>query len=218
MNIIDVTLAISEHLPVYPGDPVTRIRRVSDVSKGDPFTLSALHISSHAGTHVDAPFHLFTNGIPVDELPLEPLIGSAFVADVSEHAVVDENDLVNSGIPDSTVRLIMKTRKSDPPGIDSGTSISENTARWIVARGIKLVGIDQLSVDPPGDESLTVHRALLQHNVIVVEGLDLSAVTPGEYGFVCLPMKITGCDGAPARAILIKSDDTVLRQFSLMEN
>lgn len=218
MNIIDITLAISEHLPVYPGDPVTGIRRVSDVSKGDPFTLSALHMSSHAGTHVDAPCHLFADGTPVDELPLEPFIGSAFVIDVSGHAVVDENDLANSGIPDSTERLIIKTRKSDSPWVDNGASISENAARWIVAHGIKLVGIDQLSVDPPGDESLAVHRTLLRHDVIVVEGLDLSGVTSGEYGFICLPMKIQGCDGAPARAVLVKSDDTVPQQFSLMEN
>lgn len=201
MRIHDITLPLSERTPAYPGDPPFRLRRVADMARGDPFNLSAVAMSAHAGTHVDAPSHL-SLGMSVDQVPLETLVGPALVADVAGQTRVTSARLEACAIPAETRRLLLKTRgegRAQEPAF-----LDEDAACWIVRRGIRLLGVDALSGDRPGDLALVAHRVLLEAGVIIVEGLELSGVRPGNYTLVCLPVKLQGSEGAPARAVLIE--------------
>ncbi len=200
MRIHDITLPLSQRTPAYPGDPPFSLTRVADMAHCDAFNLSAVSMSAHAGTHVDAPSHL-SLGVPVDQVPLETLIGPALVVDVADKAGVTAERLEACAIPPQTQRLLLKT--GGRPAREAAY-LDEGAARWIARRGIRLVGVDTLSVDRPGDQALMAHRALLEAGVIVVEGLELSGVRPGNYTLVCLPLRLQGSDGAPARAVLIE--------------
>jgi arylformamidase len=199
MKIYDVTRSISVGTPSYPGDPPTAIARVADVARGDPFTLSSVSISSHAGTHVDAPCHVMPHGGAVDGLDLDAMIGRALVVGIHDGPEVTAHALERADISPETRRLLLKTRR----GQQGDAFLTPDAARWIVDRDIRLVGIDTLSVDPPGSLSLGAHRSLLEAGVVVIEGLELAAVPPGEHTLVCLPLKLEGCDGAPARVVLL---------------
>lgn len=207
MRIHDITLPLSERTPAYPGDPPFSLRRVADMAHGDAFNLSAVAMSAHAGTHVDAPSHV-SRGVPVDQVPLDALIGPALVVDMEAGGVVTSHRLEGCAIPAETRRLLLKTRSGRlaPPenAARQAAFLDEGAARWIVRRGIRLLGVDTLSVDRPGDQALVAHRVLLEAGVIVVEGLELSGVRPGNYTLVCLPVKLQGSDGAPARAVLVE--------------
>lgn len=201
MKIYDATRPISKDTPVYPGDPPTTIARLADVAMGDPFTLSSVCISSHAGTHVDAPCHVLPHGGAVEELPLDAMIGRALVVSINDGPAVTALVLERAGIPPDTRSLLLKTGQ----GQHGDAFLTPDAARWIVDRGIRLVGIDTLSVDPPDSLSLDAHRSLLEAGVVIVEGLELTAAPPGEHTLVCLPLGLKGCDGAPARVVLLDS-------------
>ena len=200
LKIYDVTLPISEDMPLYPGDPATIISRVADIARGDPFTLSAVSMSAHAGTHVDAPYHVDRNGRALDEIPLDILVGRAFVLRIGDSDEVTAGALEMAGIPTGTKRLLLKTK----PRQRSEAFLSADAARWIADNGISLLGIDSLSIDAAKNQTLEAHHVLLGADVIVVEGLDLSAVSEGEYMLLCLPLKLSGCDGVPARVVLLE--------------
>ena len=200
MKIYDITLPVSEDMPLYPGDPATIISRVADIASGDPFTLSAISMSAHAGTHVDAPYHVSQNGRTLDKIPLDVLVGRAFVLLVDDSDEVTAEALELAGIPSGTRRLLLKTKPRQMPD----AFLSADAARWIVDRGIGLLGMDALSIDAAKSQTLEAHHILLDADVIVVEGLDLSAVSEGEYMLICLPLKLSGCDGAPARVVLLE--------------
>lgn len=208
MPIYDITLPISDDLPVWPGDPRPCITRVADLARGDAFTLSALQMSAHTGTHVDAPAHFIEGGATVDALPLDVLVGPARVVHLPDADVITASVLDALNIPPVPSRLLFRTRNSDlwAKGVtgfrEDFVALSEDAARWLVARGVRLVGVDYLSVAPAADPA-TVHVILLRAGVVIVEGLNLSAVPAGEYDLVCLPLKVVGAEGAPARAILI---------------
>ncbi len=203
LKIYDITQPVSEDMPLYPGDPATIIIRVADIVKGDPFTLSAVSMSAHAGTHVDAPYHVNRNGHTLDEIPLDNLVGSAFVLLVHDSDEVTAEALESAGTPSGTRRLLLKTK----PRQSSEAFLNADAARWIVDRGISLLGMDVLSIDAAKSQTLEAHHILLDADVIVVEGLDLSAISEGEYMLICLPLKLSGCDGAPARVVLIEGAD-----------
>jgi arylformamidase len=196
LNIIDITTPISSKMPVYPGDPVIRVERVSDVARGDAFTLSALCMGSHTGTHVDAPSHLLPDVATVDRLPLNAMIGDAMLVGLPGVREVT-HEVLAAVVPDGCERLLLKTG-------DAEAHMSDEAARWLAECGVRLVGIDTLSVDAPRSETLDVHRTLLGVGVIILENLALDSVSPGRYTLVCLPLKIAGCDGAPARVVLIE--------------
>jgi len=204
VKIHDITLSLSERLQGYPGDPPTLIRRVADAARGDPFTLSAVSLSSHAGTHVDAPYHLLPGGRTVDDLPLDSLIGDSVLVSLEGTVEIRAADLELASIPNGTRRLLIKTAKSLAPPSRAAAHLADDAARWIVARGIRLVGIDAPSVDSPQSQWLGVHRILLGAGVVILESLALDSVPPGRYMLVCLPLKLMGCDGAPARVVLIE--------------
>ncbi|MDH7486413.1 MAG: cyclase family protein [Anaerolineae bacterium] len=221
MTLHDISLSISEALIVWPGDPPLRITQPIHLNRGDSYTVSRLDISTHTGTHVDAPAHCIRGGLAVDALDLNVLVGPAQVVQALEADALSAAVLEGLAIPQGTERLLLRTRNSERWArgerefATDFVALTEDGARWLVARGIRLVGVDYLSVGP-FDDPLPTHLVLLGAGVIVVEGLNLSGVAPGLYQLVCLPLKIAGGDGAPARAILI--DLTLLRNPDSIES
>jgi arylformamidase len=212
MTIYDVSVPISESMPVWPGDPPVQIERVASIARGDELNLSHLSLGSHTGTHVDAPFHFIEQGLTVDRLPPEILVGPAFVASLQEltGTTIEAQDLADRAVPSGISRLLLKTRNSGfwrqrRAGFQADfVHLSSSAARWLVERRIQLVGIDYLSVEALHATEPAVHRILLGAGTVIVEGLDLSQVPPGPCQLVCLPLKIEGGDGAPARVLVIR--------------
>jgi arylformamidase len=208
MSVYDISLSISESLVIWPGDPPVGITQVSHLDRGDHATVSRLEMGAHTGTHVDAPAHFIRGGAGVDTLDLNALVGLALVAEARDADVLTADVLAELAIPLGTERVLFRTRNSNlwAQGQcefdENFVAISEDGARWLVGRGIRLVGVDYLSVAPFGASGPT-HEILLRAGIVVVEGLNLGGVRPGMYQFVCLPLKIAGIDGAPARAILM---------------
>ena len=212
MAIYDVTVPVSEGVPIYKGDPTVRIEGVSSIASGAPANVSRASFGVHTGTHVDAPNHFIDNKRRVEDLDLEKLIGrcTVFQIDDSVDAIAPEHlpDL------DGIERLLFKTRNSafwnEPEkGFRTDfTYISAEAARVLAGSGITLVGIDYLSVEKFGSTDFAAHITLLEKEIIVLEGLDLRDVTPGRYELICLPLKYIGGtgDGAPARTILKSLD------------
>ena len=209
MKIHDISLPVSESLVVWPGDPAIRITQPAHLDRGDLYTVSRLDLGAHTGTHVDAPAHFVPGGAGVDRLDLELLVGPAQVVHVPEASVLTPEVLESLSIPPGAERLLFRTRNSALwAGGEEGfredyVAFSDAGARWLIARGVRLVGIDYLSISTYTD-LMPPHRTLLGAGVIVVEGLDLSGIDPGLYRLVCLPLKLVDGDGAPARAILIE--------------
>lgn len=210
MQTYDITLTISADLPTWPGDPRVRLERVSKIEDGADANVSRIDIGVHTGTHVDAPYHFLGGQTPtVDQLPLNLLTGRAYVLQIPEDVdVIDKTVLARMEIPPRTRRLLFKTRNSShwlhqsPSFQTDFVGVSADGAQSLVERGIKLVGIDYLSISP-FKQSRPTHEILLKAGVVIVEGLDLSRVSQGRYNLYCLPLKLGGSDGAPARAILV---------------
>ena len=192
-RLYDITRPVHAGMEVYPGDPEVALTRVQDVLSGAEASVSLLSLGTHTGTHVDPPRHLFPDGQGADELPLDALVGPAFV--VEAPGVIDRQFLSGLGL-EAAQRVLFKTSGSGQGWLDEGGAL------YLAGLGVRLVGIDTLSVDGPGAAGLPVHRALLRSGVVVLEGLDLGGVPPGTYELVCLPLRIMGGDGAPARAVL----------------
>jgi arylformamidase len=210
MEIYDVSLPISPAMPVWPGDPAVVLEKVSSMDAGAHDNVSRLACGVHTGTHVDAPHHFLNDHRTVESLALDVMVGPAQVVQIpADVKVVDAQALDKAALPARTERLLLKTSNSqlwergDNTFFTGFVAISEDGADWLVRYGIKLVGIDYLSV-APFHQSIPTHRALLSAGIIIVEGLDLSAIAPGSYSLTCLPLKLVGSDGAPARVILTK--------------
>lgn len=208
MHTYDITLALSPALPVWPGDSPFVLERTKSIANGSNTNTSRLEMSCHMGTHVDAPDHFLNNGRTIENLPLSILSGRAYVLHLPDVDIITADILERSEIPPRTRRILFKTRNSEYWARGENefqtafVGMAEDAARYLVNRGVKLVGVDYLSVGPY-KQSRPTHEVLLGAGVVVVEGLDLSAVTQGRYTLHCLPLKVTGSDGAPARAILI---------------
>ncbi len=194
--IYDITQPISESMKVYPGDPTVSIETLSDVSTGAPYSLSKISMGSHTGTHVDAPNHLISGGNTIDNIALDALVGSCTVIYCNTNMGISIQDLDRMEVPSDTKRLLIRTKQSTG-------YLSREAAVRLVEAGVKLVGIDSSSVDAPASLHLAVHQTLLKTETIIVENLALDNVEPGNYWLVCLPLRLQGCDGAPARAILM---------------
>jgi arylformamidase len=207
--IYDISVPVSPGLPVWPGDPSIRVNRTGKIEEGAPSNVSRLEMGTHTGTHLDPPFHFVPDGATVGELPLDILIGPAWVADCRGTPEVTREVLEEAEIPEDTFRLLLLTDNSanwDDPhhDFDRGyVDIARSGAEWMVERGIRLVGIDYMSVDHIDDEGFPAHCLLLPNSVIIIENLDLRAVPTGRsYELICLPLKLAGGDGAPARVVL----------------
>ncbi len=208
MTIHDLTIPMSMTSVVWQGDPPVSLVKEADIALGDDYTLTRINISAHTGTHVDAPAHFVAGGKGMETLDLNILVGPALVVDVSDVAQLSAAILETLAIPPGTLRILFRTQNTirqllhRPEFSADFVGVEADAAQWLVQRGIRLVGVDYLSVAPFSDIKAT-HDILLEAGVIPVEGLDLTDVAPGLYQFICLPLKIVGCDGAPARAILI---------------
>ncbi len=211
MKYYDITVPIRKGMPVYSGDPAVEVTSTLQMEKGDPMNLSRLTLGSHTGTHVDAPFHFLAKGATIDQLPLGQFIGKAIVRHIRCKKSVTYPDLEDVHISAGTQSLLIRTPNSrlwDEEEFNKEyVYLTEEAAQWIVDRGITLVGMDSLSIDPYEGQEFSAHNILLRAGVVVIEGLDLRDVPSGEYTFVCLPLRIDGGDGAPARAVLLDYRD-----------
>jgi arylformamidase len=209
MKIYDISVPILTTMPTYPGDPAVTFEPFKQIGKGSRSNVSRLSLGDHTGTHFDPPLHFIPGGKPVDQLDLNVLCGLARVLDFTRvEREITPRDLERARIPRRSARLLFKTRSSelwDRAGFQRDyVGVGWDAAEWLVERGIKLVGVDYLSVETYGAAEPKTHRTLLGAGVIIVEGLNLHGVPPGKYTFVGLPLKIQGGDGAPGRAILMK--------------
>jgi arylformamidase len=205
-RIYDVSRPVSERLPVWPSDPPVELKLLTG-GDGTVPVVRHLSFSSHAGTHVDPPAHFIVGGRTVEQLSLETLIGPAWLIHYAGDRHITAADLDAAGIPDGVTRLLVRTRNSER-AVNAGfdpeyLALSLDAARWVLDRGIRLVGVDGPSVAPLGDEMLPVHVALLGAEVILLESLMLAEVEPGAYDLICLPLPVVAGDGAPARTVLV---------------
>lgn len=208
MKIYDITVPVSENVPIYEGDPRVKIDSVRRIAGGDNANVSHLCLGAHTGTHVDAPNHFIDGTRRVDDLDIGKLIGSCRVIEVADSVMaIEPEHLVDL---DGAERILFKTRNSafwnkPEKGFRTDfTFISPAAARVLADSGVKLVGIDYLSVEQFGSSDFATHIILLEKEIVILEGLDLRAVPAGEYELICLPLKYVGGDGdgAPARTIL----------------
>ncbi len=205
-GIIDVSMEVFPGMLVWPGDDGVDLHRTQKMEEGAHNNSSRLACGVHTGTHVDAPLHFIPGGNTIDRLPLDILCGPAWTADFTSVQRIGADALERAGIPSGTKRLLLKSANSQV--IESMTvfrddyaGLDESGAKWIVEKGIRLVGNDFLSI-ACRDQTGPVHRVLLGAGVIPVEGLILKDVPPGACTFTCLPVKLRGSDGAPARAMV----------------
>jgi arylformamidase len=208
-RIIDISTGISKDTPVYEGDPEPLIEKVSSLEK-DGFVVSRVSIGTHTGTHVDAPSHIFGGGKTVDKLLPESFMGKAVLLDMSSgEGCITDHDLEKSYIQFADEKdidiLLIKTENYSPSSkvLGSDRMLATSAGMWIFEHGFQVVGVDTLSVDV--ESSLPNHHLFLSHGINIVEYLHLFGVVESVYYFICLPLKIIGCDGAPARAILLDS-------------
>jgi arylformamidase len=212
-RLIDVSLPIGPDLLVWPGDPAVEVVERLRLAAGDPANVSELRMGTHTGTHVDPPSHFVPGAAGVDAIGLGVLVGEALVVD-GRHldGPIDPSDLDALAIPQDERRVLLRTSNSELWGhgrIDFPVRyacLTPASARWVVDRGIRLLGVDFLSVEQKGAEGHPVHHILLENGVVIVEGLALRDAEPGRYTLACLPLRIVNGDGGPARAILIEGD------------
>ena len=208
MQLYDVSVLVHEGTPIWPGDPGLSLRLDSRIGPGSEANVTRVQMGAHTATHMDAPFHFEPDGAGIDRLPLDVMIGPCRVFDLTKitghitRAALETCDL--SGV----ARALFKTRNSlrweaDEHAFDKNfVGVVTDGAQYLVERGVKLVGVDYLSVEPFGSKGHPVHHILLRANVIVVEGLNLHDVPAGDYELIALPVKLKGTDGAPARVVL----------------
>jgi arylformamidase len=206
-SIYDISLPIVSGGLVYPGNPEISITPQQAISRGAGANVSALAFGSHTGTHVDAPKHFFDDGIGVDALPLDVLMGPAVVVCMADDVMaVGEEHLRMHELTKHT-RVLIKTRNSgfirEPEFHKDYTYLAPDGAAYLVSLGVKLVGIDYLSIEQFHSGHHRTHRTLLEAGVVIVEGLDLSVPPMGPYELRVLPLRLAGLDGAPARAVLV---------------
>ena len=208
MKLIDVSVPLDDQLPTYPHNTPFSLEAIKRIARGDSSNVSTLHMSVHTGTHVDAPRHFFDAGAGTEALPLELLIGRARVIEITSRAGVSAADLEGVDFTDD-IRLLIKTHNSrlwgSPAFHEDYAGVLESGARHLVDHGIKLVGVDYLSVEKFHNPGAPAHHVLLGAGTIVIEGLNLRDVEPGIYEMICLPLRIVGSDGAPARVVLRRS-------------
>jgi arylformamidase len=210
-SLIDISMPLSERLPVWPGSSGASVARVQTLSAGAESEVSELTMDVHTGTHLDAPSHMLSGAAGIGEYALEDGLGEVLVADTGEANALDAKLLDSLDVPLRTQRLLLRTRNSRrpelraPPFATDYTALTLDGADWLVARGLRLVGIDYLSIQRYGDP-VDTHLALFRGGVTVLEGLWLADAPAGRYELLCLPMKLVDCEAAPARAVLRKID------------
>ncbi len=203
-KIYDVSVLISEAIPVWPGD-CFRFHRVEEIAHGDVCNKSFLEIGSHIGTHVDAPYHFEGEGKTIEQLPVEIFVGPARVVAFPEVDTIDLAEMQTLDL-NGVERILFKTRNSRLWGQDAFREdyvyLTPAACRFLAGAGVKLVGVDYLSIEGYGSNTFEGHHLLLGKGIVLLEGLDLSNVPAGDYELAALPLKIARGDGSPVRAIL----------------
>jgi len=213
---IDISVPLRNGMAHWPGDPPFELERVHDMEQGDSNNLSKIAMGTHSGTHVDTPLHFIRGGNGISEVSISATVGRARVIEISDAESIKPAELIHQRIRRGE-RLLFKTRNSSRAWKTDGfvedfVFISEEGARFLALRGVALVGVDYLSVGGFKRGGRETHLALLEAGVCIIEGLDLSQVTPGRYELVCLPLRIAGAEGAPARAILRPANERQARR------
>jgi arylformamidase len=205
MKLIDVSVPLDGSMPTYPGNTAFTLEPIKRLARGDSSNVSSLHMSAHAGTHVDAPRHFFDNAGGTDSLPLEMLVGRARVIEVTTRKGIAADALAAADLSED-IRVLIKTSNSRLWGSAEFhrdyLGVTEDGAKYLLEHGIKLVGVDYLSVEEFKKPGAPAHHILLGAGIVVIEGLNLRDVEPGVYEMICLPLSIAGSDGAPARVVL----------------
>ena len=215
MPIYDVTVPVSNELPTWPTDPGVEISDYRSFSAGDGVNVSTLNLGAHTGTHVDAPAHFIEGAAKVESLSLDALIGDALVIEVPEEFQAIDIAFVQKHFLAGTERVLFKTRNSafwsepEPQFHTDFSYLDLPAAKWLVEQGIKLVGIDYLSIEEYDSPKHETHLALLSYGVVILEGLNLTDIPGGKYELICLPLRLRNSkgDGAPARVVLRTADD-----------
>jgi arylformamidase len=207
MAVHDISVPLRADMPTYAGEPGPSLEFPKRLAKGDSATVSVLTLGSHTGTHVDAPCHFLDGAPSVESLPLEALVGPAFVAEHGGDDHITAADLDSMGIPPDCQRILFKTRNGrfwdDREFHTDFVALAPDAGRALAERGMKLVGIDYLSIERFRASPHEVHETLLASGVVILEGLDLRRVAAGSYYLVCAPLNVVGAEGAPARAFLV---------------
>jgi arylformamidase len=208
MRLIDVSVPLDAELPTYPHNTPFSLEPLKRIARGDSSNVSTLHMSAHTGTHVDAPRHFFDAGAGTESLALELLMGRARVIEIDSRAGIAAEDLAPIDLSDD-IRVLIKTHNSrlwgSPEFHEDYVGVTDSGAKHLVEHGIKVVGVDYLSVEKFHTPGAPAHHVLLGAGTIVIEGLNLRDVEPGVYEMFCLPLRIVGSDGAPARVVLRRS-------------
>jgi arylformamidase len=206
-RLIDISLPISECLPVWPDSCGVRVTREKNLEEGADSNVTRLDSDVHVGTHVEGSLHFFPDGKSVDDIPLDIFVGPAVVAYLPEASCVGAEELEQLDLPENTIRLLLRTKNSEmwsnsnKEFRENYVGVTKDGAEWIVKNGIRLIGMDYLSVAKYTD-AIETHRILLSDEVTILEGLDLSRAPAGEYELLCLPLKLAGAEAAPARVVL----------------
>jgi arylformamidase len=213
---LDISAALETGMTHWPGDPEVSINRLLSLDRGDEYNLSSLSMCLHTGTHVDAPLHALADGVSIDRMPIQAMMGRARVIEIRGRKHITAGRLRAHRIRRGE-RILFKTANSarcwyapSAPGamylkpgfVEDFVALAPDAAEFLAERRVRTVGIDYLSIGPDGEEGDETHRILLSAAIWIVEGLCLARVRPGSYELICLPLKIPGSDGAPARAIL----------------
>ena len=210
---IDLSLTISDSIPSFPGSPKPQFIQWSDI-KDDGYNLELLFLSSHTGTHIDAPYHFVNNGLKINQIPLDRLIGKAILIKLkkTKNTSITKLDITlyekkNGKIPDHSSIFFFTTWQknlkkdnyfTENPGLDI------SSAKYLVSKKINLVGIDSPSIDLGTDESFTVHHILSKNNILIVENLiNLNKIISKEFIFTILPLKLKDATGSPVRAVAL---------------
>jgi len=206
-RLIDVSVLLTPGIATYPGNPPFEIAPVHRLAAGDSANNSRLTMGTHTGTHVDAPKHFIDDRPGVDAMPLDLLIGRARVIDMPVRGGITAKDLEAAGLRED-LRVLLRTPNSKlwnnpkEPFHEEYAHLTGEGAKFLVDQGVKVVGVDYLSVEKFHTPGHPAHHALLGANVIIIEGLNLWEAEPGVYEMYCLPLKVEGADGAPARVVL----------------
>jgi arylformamidase len=206
MSWIDISVPVRNGMVHWPGDPPFQIERALDQAKGDAATVSKMTLGVHTGTHMDAPLHFIQGARTIDQMPLDATIGRARVIPIHDAKSIKREELIPHAIT-AGERILFKTTNSaqawNSDQFDENfVFISQDAARYLAECRVGCVGVDYLSVGGFRQDGLETHQALLSAGIWVIEGLNLNGVEPGEYELVCLPLKLSGAEGSPARAVL----------------
>ncbi len=216
MKIIDISMPITTQMPIWPGDPAVELTQIASISNGDIANISRIAMGVHTGTHIDAPKHFIDHGKTIDQIPFSKLIGEVLVIEIDKEVTMISEHVLKTNpatcLLNKIKKVLFRTRNSSllRPFQDSFNqdyvALDTSGAQFLKNLQLDLIGIDYLSIAAFSDTILP-HQILLSSEIVLLEGLDLSNAPAGAYQLYCLPLKILNCEGAPARAILVKEPE-----------